>query len=400
MATYSVLQGGMSVAVGGQQLDVREGESLELEDGDPPTYAYARLAASTPFQGWCDARDDRFDRSASAQYVNRDVVGYEDLDDHGTWRDSRDYGRVWVPSGMSPGWAPYQSGRWVWQDPYGWTWVSDESWGWAPYHYGRWVRAGNDWGWVPPPRRGYRGPPAVMSISAAYAPALVAFVGGGNWGVSLSIGGPAIGWVPLAPAERYYYPWQAAPRETNHYRNSTVLNAVTVVNRNSFATGEVRPIRVDRNHIEHAPVMGYTAVGVVPGRGNLVVSEGRDHGPRARPRERANRPLVTRLVPPPTPQPFDHKVVEIERTGRPVARRDARDGSVGKPFVRGVRAPDGVKAVSALAPEASSHELRPRHDAEARPPRKIDRDIAPPTPAAEAIPGPQTRPPRRSGPAP
>lgn len=382
---YEVVQGAMSLAVGGQQLDVREGESLEIEDADPPTYAYGTLAGRTPFQSWCDGRDSRFERSPSAQYVNADVVGYEDLDDYGSWRESPEYGRVWTPR-MAEGWAPYQSGRWIWQDPFGWTWVSDESWGWAPYHYGRWAWTGNYWGWVPPPRRGYRGPAAVMGIEAVYAPALVAFVGGRNWGASLSIGGPAIGWVPLAPSERYYYPWQSAPREAGRYRNIAVNNAVTVVNYNAFGAGAVRPIRVARTEIARAPVIGSTAVGVAPRRESLVVAPGRSAGAKAVPRVVADRPLAARLVPPPRPQPFAQKAAEIERTGRPAPRPAAIEGPVGKPFVAGVRAPAGVKAVSALAPEAPK-ELKPRSGAVVRPPKKIERDIAPP-PSARRGAGP------------
>ena len=30
-------------------------------------------------------------------------------------------------------------GRWVWTEPWGWTWVDDQPWGFAPSHYGRWV---------------------------------------------------------------------------------------------------------------------------------------------------------------------------------------------------------------------------------------------------------------------
>jgi hypothetical protein len=383
MATYSVVQGSMSLAVDGQQLDVREGESLQLEDTDPPTYGYGRIGARTPFQTWGDSRDARVERSSSARYVNSEVVGYEDLDDQGSWRESRGYGQVWVPSGMPAGWAPYQSGRWIWQDPYGWTWVSNESWGWAPYHYGRWVRMDNSWGWVPPPPRGYRGPSAVMNIEPVYAPALVAFVGGGSWGVSLSIGGSAIGWVPLAPAERYYYPWQQAPRvTTSNYTNITVNNAVTIVNYNTFATAPVRPIRVAQTQIERAPVIGFTAVGVVPSRGSLVVSPERNPGSPPVPRVTVERPMVARLVPPPRPQPFTQKVVEIEKTGKPVARPVVVEAAVGKPFVVGTQAPAGVKAVSALAP-VGRKELSARPGAEARAPKKIERDIAPPTPAGD-----------------
>src|ERR1019366_9384094 len=52
------------------------------------------------------------------------------------------------------------------------------------------------WGWIPGPLAIVAGRPAVDVV---YAPALVAFIGGGGWGASLSIGGPAVGWVPLGP---------------------------------------------------------------------------------------------------------------------------------------------------------------------------------------------------------
>jgi hypothetical protein len=380
---YAVFEGSISLAVEGEQLDVREGESLELENTDPPTYGYDRLPGRTPFDSWADNRDARWERASSARYVNNDVVGYEDLDDHGTWRDSREYGRVWIPSRIHAGWAPYREGRWIWQDPFGWTWVSYEPWGWAPYHYGRWVYLQSSWCWVPPPPRGYHGPAVVMAIQPVYAPALVAFVGGSNWGISLSVGGPAIGWVPLAPRERYYYPWQPAPRVVvNNYTNITVVNAVTVVNYNTFTTGAVRPIPVDRAQIARAPVMGSTAIGVTPTRASLTPTPEPRPQPKAVPRPSAERTLVARLVPPPKPQPFTQKVSVIEKTGMPVARPVAAEPSVGKPFAPGVRAArPGIKSFAAPAAAART-ELKARPGAQARAPKKIDRDISPPVPVA------------------
>jgi hypothetical protein len=216
-----------------------------------------------------------------------------------------------------------------------------------------------------------------LDIRPVYAPALVGFIGGSNWGLSLSIGGPAIGWVPLAPREPYYYPWQPAPRVTNTYTNITVINAVTVVNYNTFGTQAVRPIRVERTQIQQAPVIGVTAVGVVPGRSSLVVSGAGEQRSRAIPQERNQRPVVARLVPPPRPQPFAQKVVEIEKTGRPVARHVVIEPAVGKPFVPGAPAPAGVKAFSAVAPPGRK-QMQARPGAEARGPKKFERDIAPP----------------------
>jgi hypothetical protein len=82
-------------------------------------------------------------------------------------------------------WAPYRDGHWAWVDPWGWTWVDDAPWGFAVSHYGRWANIGNRWGWVPGPAR----------TRAYYAPALVAFVGGNNFSVSVSSGNVgAVGW--------------------------------------------------------------------------------------------------------------------------------------------------------------------------------------------------------------
>jgi len=385
-ATYSVIRGSLSVSVDGQQLDVYEGESLELTNTDPPTYAYTRTDSSTPFQDWCDRRASRYERSTSVRYVNEQVVGCEDLDEHGSWREVNEYGRVWVPAGVAAGWAPYQSGRWIWQDPFGWTWVSYEPWGWAPYHYGRWAYVGDFWAWVPPPPPGYRGPAAVMSIQPRYAPALVAFVGGRNWGVGISVGGPAIGWVPLAPTEHYYYPWQAPPRVVNNYRNITVINAVTVVNYNTFATEPVRPIRVAPAQIRQAPVLGPSA-SVAPTRQSLVPFAA-PGGAAPAPRVRAERPLVARLVPPPKPRPFDQKVAEIERTGKPVVAPVPKPAAVGKPFTPDAPAPAGTR-VRPFSPQRGGEprrELQARPGATTRPPTPIERDIKPPPPKAQRTP--------------
>jgi hypothetical protein len=62
------------------------------------------------------------------------------------------------------------------------------------------VRGG--WGWIPGPR----------DVRPIYAPALVAFVGGGGW--SVGIGGAPVGWFPLGPGE-IYNPWYRCGR--NYY---------------------------------------------------------------------------------------------------------------------------------------------------------------------------------------
>jgi hypothetical protein len=76
----------------------------------------------------------------------------EALAPHGTWIDSPELGRVWLPSRAEtgPDFWPYRSGgHWVLTE-YGWTWSSDFAWGWLPFHYGRWAfLPQRGWCWVP-----------------------------------------------------------------------------------------------------------------------------------------------------------------------------------------------------------------------------------------------------------
>ena len=150
--------------------------------------------AGDAFADWAQ-RDDQADdqRSASNRYVSPEMTGAEDLDRAGRWDRHPEYGAIWYPSDVRDDWAPYRYGRWVWVSPWGWTWVDESSWGFAPFHYGRWVSWRGRWGWCP----------GDYVARPVYAPALVAWVGGPRVGISVSIGGPAVGWVPLAPREWY-----------------------------------------------------------------------------------------------------------------------------------------------------------------------------------------------------
>ena len=158
-----------------------------------------------------DRRDDRREdgreigregRTASSRYVSPEMTGAEDLDRHGRWEQHPEYGALWLPVAVHADWAPYRYGRWAWVRPWGWTWIDEAPWGFAPFHYGRWVSWRGRWGWVP----------GAYVPRPVYAPALVAWVGGGGWGVSVQIGGPTVGWVPLAPREVYRPYYRSTPR--------------------------------------------------------------------------------------------------------------------------------------------------------------------------------------------
>ncbi len=144
-------------------------------------------------------------------YVSDEMTGYEDLDAYGTWTYQAGYGACWTPTGVAVDWAPYRMGHWVWIAPWGWTWVDDEPWGFAPFHYGRWAFVSSRWFWVP----------GRVFVRPVYAPALVAFVGGGGFHLSVGVGGPGVAWFPLGPGE-VYMPWYRTSR--GYVNNVNITN--------------------------------------------------------------------------------------------------------------------------------------------------------------------------------
>jgi ferric-dicitrate binding protein FerR (iron transport regulator) len=221
----------------GPAVRIRENEQARFSNGTSLKNEMHAAPSFDAFDQWAQSRDQRFDHSQSARYVSPNVVGSDDLDEYGSWRNSPEYGNVWVPSGVAYDWAPYRNGHWIWVSPWGWTWVEDEPWGYAPFHYGRWVYYDNYWGWAPGP---YYARPY-------YAPALVAWFGGGGWGVGFGFGG-GYGWCPLGFGEPFI-PWYGVSygyfnrvNITNtHITNITNVYNNTYINRNSLHGGE--PLR-------------------------------------------------------------------------------------------------------------------------------------------------------------
>ncbi len=209
--------------------DVAAGNSLFLRDN-----SYADMSPLGPpdeWESWNRERDERFNSGYSRQYLPDELRSYSyDFDTYGRWAYVREYGNVWTPTvGISTGWAPYRSGRWVWGGG-DYVWISYEPWGWVPHHYGRWVFiAPTGWCWVPPARTSVFWSPGY--VGWVYTPEYVA-------------------WVPLAPGDVYYGYGYYGPRSVNLvnvninkitvnkvHRNAQVRDAVTVINRQSFVTG-------------------------------------------------------------------------------------------------------------------------------------------------------------------
>jgi hypothetical protein len=300
------------------------------------------MARADEFDRWAAERDRLEDASVSARYVSPDVVGYQDLDGNGTWRVDASYGNVWTPSRVPAGWAPYRDGHWAWIDPWGWTWIDEAPWGFAVSHYGRWADFGGTWGWVPGPVRS----------RAYYAPALVVFIGGADFQITLGGGSvAAVGWFPLAPREVYRpsYPvsrgyFQNVNRSNtvvnitvidNYYENVNAANVVYANRRVRDAVVTVpRNVFVQSQPVSRAavalPAAAATQAAVVTAAPvDPTARSVRGAAPQgARPPARAfERPVVARTAPPAARAAFEARQPQpATRPGRPL------DAAAGQPL--------------------------------------------------------------------
>ena len=334
-STLVTVRRGEGEATGkGPAVKVKSGKQARFTGGT--SLAHQILDAPQPdsFDSWCEVRDEREDHSLSAKYVAPGVVGAEDLDTYGHWVQTPEYGRVWVPAGVAPEWAPYRYGHWVWIDPWGWTWVDDAPWGFAPFHYGRWVWWGGYWGWAPGP----------YWVRPWYAPAMVGWFGGPGWGVGWGFGfgfgvgwGWGWGWAPLGWGEPFF-PWwgHCGP---GYFRNVNISNThitnitnITNVYNNStrtqgfygrqgiatprYATSHNGLTGASNNTLQHSlPVQNNMAKIPESALHNLPSAKGPDvspthdsmlgakaGSPAAKPTSAAaSRPTVSRMTPPAAP---------------------------------------------------------------------------------------------------
>jgi hypothetical protein len=346
--TVTVLDGDGEVTGGGRTFPVRARQEAIVVGGDQITYNLVSAPGADGWDQWNSSRDRREDGSLSARYVSREMEGYEDLDQYGSWANQPGYGQVWMPTTAAAGWAPYHDGYWDWIAPWGWTWVDEAPWGFAPYHYGRWASFGGRWGWVPGP----------YGVTPLYAPALVGWIGGGGGGSGFSLSfssgnAAAVGWFPLGPREPYFPAYNVSSgyfgrvNNTNtvinsaninnyyndsrnpngpafnniQYANRNVPNAVTAVPQDRFANGH--RVTESARAVPAAQIgtaRSAVAPAIAPQRASVL-------GPRAGEASRAprppasvlSRPVVARTAPPPAAAPFDRQQPELNRNpGRPL----------------------------------------------------------------------------------
>ena len=302
----SVRRGRVIVAANSRQITAENSE-IRIYGIDSPRYEIVGLPATDAFDRWVAERDARFERAYSdaSRYASEEIIGVEDLSDYGRWEQIPEYGYAWAPSVVAAGWVPFSVGRWFWQDPWGWTWISGERWGWATSHYGRWTIYRSRWYWVPVRPR----------TRAIYLPACVEFVRLRDH----------VGWFPLHPRDRFI-PWWGRRDRRSINQNITYVNRthVTVVNQNTFISA--MPIQ---RHMVRDSVILREAISApttweslpIPNRSSLrVVSETvKRHDQRPSDNILA-RAAVVRTTPPPPPPTFQEKLPEIQKSqGRPIA---------------------------------------------------------------------------------
>jgi hypothetical protein len=370
--TYSVVsirEGGGEATGNGQTYTLHVGQRGTFSGTDALNAEVIDIGGPDQFDSWANSRDHRYDQSRSAQYLSHDVVGYEDLDDNGDWRDEPSYGHVWFPNRVAAGWAPYHEGHWDWISPWGYTWVDDSAWGYAPFHYGRWVTVGGRWGWVAGP----------VAVRAVYAPALVVFIGGGGGGF-----GGNVGWFPLGPREVYVPSYHVSREYENRinisnttvnsttitnvynttivnksttitnviYANRNVQGAVTVVPQRAFASAQPlarAAVAVNAQQIAAAPVSARVAV--APTRESVLGAKAATaNHVTAPPAAVMNRQVIAKRTPPPPPVPFAKQQQALAaHPGEPLAKHEVQSlrpaaAAAAHPMVK--QAPPGKPATA------------------------------------------------------
>lgn len=304
-----VVDGQAEATGGGQSMSLTNQQMVTFTGTDSLSADTGTLGAPDGFDDWSLERDREFEQSASRHYVAEDMAGAQDLDENGQWENTPDYGAVWIPTAVAVGWAPYSYGHWAWISPWGWTWVDEAPWGFAPFHYGRWARWHDSWCWVPGPRR----------VRPVYAPAMVAWVGGGG-------GAVGVGWFPLGPREVYVPGYHVSEHYVQNinitnttivnntyitkvyqnrgadvrYANSSVAGAVTAVPRNVFTSAQ--PVNAHRvalppGQLAHVSTTA-VAPAIAPVRQSMLGGPTSGFGRRP-PQAVLNRPVVARTAPPP-----------------------------------------------------------------------------------------------------
>ena len=235
-----------------QRAWLREGEQAEFWWAESPRIE-RQAVSRDKFSAWFLAQDQAEGALALGDepYVSPEMTGAEDLNQNGNWEVAAEYGNVWIPTRVAAGWEPYRDGSWVWTRQWGWSWVDNAPWGFAPFHYGRWIQHRGRWAWAP----------GRFEPRPAYSPALVAWVGGPQVSVGITIGGtrrpPQAGWAPLAPRQNYVPAYPHSAQYSDRFRWDRAANNAPRNDRNDRNDrNKPEPQRGDSGPQPYRPVMG------------------------------------------------------------------------------------------------------------------------------------------------
>jgi len=196
VSQIAVIEGRVRFSSPAAELDVNEGQTARIENGNHPRFFLRREIAPFDSDRWSEQRDRALATSASSGHLPDLFFGLLDLDASGSWMQNDELGVVWKPK-VNSGWTPYRDGQWLWYDELGYTWIANEAWGWLPFHYGRWMQT-NGPGWVWLPGKG-----------VIFKPGEVYWLREAN----------VMGWGPLASGET----WSAASLPRQYSRPNTTL---------------------------------------------------------------------------------------------------------------------------------------------------------------------------------
>jgi len=401
----TVWHGRAEATGGGYSYTVVAGQEATFSGTDQLDHEIAQIHPSDEFDNFAFQRDARDDHDESSNYISSEMTGYEDLDDYGRWHYVADYGPVWSPNGISGDWAPYRNGHWAWVAPWGWTWIEDEPWGFAPFHYGRWAFVERNWCWVPGP----------VVVRPVYAPALVAFVGGGGFHLAVGVG-EGVAWFPLGPREVYMPPYRVSRGYVNNvnvtntrvnvtlvtnvyntyitnnntnvnritYVNRQVPRAVTAVSRETFVNA--RPVnrnlaQVNARELEQAPVTHEVAA--QPARASVI---GAGAPARVKPPAAVeNRRVIATRNPTPPRAPFEQRQ---QQAAANVKTEPMRPNAPAEPTGTNTAGRPGQPANAARGnePARANEPARPNEPGRANEPNNAPRPNAPERPNEPARP--------------
>ena len=106
-STFVTVRGGEGELNGPDQaFTVHAGEEVQVAGADQPSYQSVAIPPPDTLDRFSAQRAQGEDQLQSARYCSREMVGYQDLDRYGSWRNTPDYGMVWAPNG-TPGWMTH-----------------------------------------------------------------------------------------------------------------------------------------------------------------------------------------------------------------------------------------------------------------------------------------------------